>query len=392
MAGRNEVAEPCNESKKGVLPLRLGAFARELFSDRGLLSQSHQRKRLHQRGQTKDGMMDNPNDLLELVDELGPAIGVMAVVLGTLIAGWFQSKVARRQVQQAHESQLALLEQTHRHNLEVLTAQQRRDEDLRLRQFAESDRADRLVVIEYIDLLLPRLCEVASIEYLASDNKEADELRRYLTLQRYMSANVVDPAHPERNLGLRMAFLLFQLAAMRIALNARWLRPLTGEQSRFLSHWETHIEPMICSGRYPGKELLFREQIEIITEEMLVAPQATKVTRPLNWKEFCDKYSGTPAVRDLAEMVAAKLRFIFDEGNKLPPRKAMQCRLAIMALYLIQLSKEAGENGWTRREEGLWDIVTRWFAWEDEQGQEPAWYVFQFGDVAQRARVNGLAA
>jgi hypothetical protein len=337
--------------------------------------------------------MDNPNDVLELVDELGPAIGVIAVVLGTLIAGWFQSKVARRQVQQAHDSQLALLEQTHRHNLEVLTAQQRRDEDLRLRQFAESDRADRLVVIEYIDLLLPRLCEVASIYYLAADNKDAEELQRYLRLQKFMGASAVDPAHPERNLGMRMTFLLFQLiAAMRIALNARWTRPLTEEQSQFLSHWETHIEPMICSGRYPGKELLYREQIEIITEEMLVAPHATKVTRPLNWKEFCDKHSGNPAVRDLAETVAGKLRFIFDETRSLPPRKAMQCRLAIMALYLIQLSKEAGSDSWQRREEALWDIVTDWFTWEAEQGQKPAWYVFEFGDVARRARVNGLAA
>lgn len=328
-------------------------------------------------------------DVVDLIQELGPVIGVFAVVLGTVIAGWFQARVARSQTAQTHESQLRLLEQTHNQNMEVLALQQRREEDLRIRQFAESDRADRLVVIEYVDLLLPRLIEVSAIYYIASDNRDADELRRFKQLQRFMLERDVDFAHPEKNLGLRMAFLFFQLvASMRIALNARWTRPLTEDQTTFLSHWESHIEPMICSGRYPGKELLYREQIEIIGAEMLVAPEATKVARPINWKEFCEKCAASPAVRELADVVADKLRFIFDEGNSLPPRKAMQCRLAIMALYLIQLSKEAGNDSWTRREDALWRIASDWFKWESDQRQEPKWFVFTFGDVAQRIRTQ----
>jgi hypothetical protein len=328
-------------------------------------------------------------DIVDLVQELGPVLGVLAVVLGTVIAGWFQARVTRRQTAQTHESQLRLLEQTHRQNMEVLTLQQRREEDLRIRQFAESDRADRLVVIEYVDLLLPRLIEVSAIYYIGSDNRDADELRRFKQLQRFMLEQTVDFAHPERNLGLRMAFLLFQLVgSMRIALNARWTRPLTDEQTAFLSHWESHIEPMICSGRYPGKELLYREQIEIIGSEMLVAPEATKVARPINWKEFCEKCVAIAAVSELADVVAGKLRFIFDEANSLPPRRAMQCRLAIMALYLIRLTKEAGNDSWTRREDGLWRIVSDWFQWEFKEGQDPKWYVFTVGDVAQRVRTK----
>jgi hypothetical protein len=332
-------------------------------------------------------------DVVDLVQELGPAIGVLAVVIGTVIAGWFQATVARRQTAESHDSQLRVLEQTHRQNVEILTLQQRREEDVRLRQFAESDHADRLVVIEYVDLLLPRLYEVSSIDYIASDNRDAEELRRFNQLQRFMLDQEIDFAHPERNLGLRMAFLLFQLVgSMRIALNARWTRPLTDEQTTFLSHWESHIEPMICSGRYPGKELLYREQLEIIGSEMLVTPEATRVVRPLNWKEFCEAAAAVPAVRELAEVVASKLRFIFDESNSLPPRKAMQCRLAIMALYLIQLSKEAGNDSWTRREDALWRVVTDWFKWESDHGQDPKWFVFAFGDVAERVRGRGVPA
>ena len=291
-------------------------------------------------------------DLAQIVQDLGPIIGLAAVLAATLLGGWMQARLSRKQSSQEHQDQLKVLAETHRQNLEVLSLQQRREEDVRLRQFAESDRADRLVVIEYVDLILPRLIEVSSIEYIASNNRNQDELRRFQQLQRFMADTQVDHAHPERNLGLRMGFLWFQMiAAMRIALNARWTRPLSETQSVFLAHWESHIEPMFCSGRYPGKELLYREQVEIVTQEMLVATTPPAVPRPLHWKEFCVKYEEDAVLRELAELVAGRVRYIFNETNSLPPRKAMQCRLAIMALYLIQLSREAGNDSWTWRED-----------------------------------------
>ena len=323
-------------------------------------------------------------DWVDLVNELGPVLGIAAVVIGSLINGWFQACVSRKQTAEAHDSQLKLLQETHRQNLEVLSLQHDRDSDQRTRQFEESDKADRLVVVEYIDLLLPRLIEASSIVYLGPGNHDPDELRRYQNLQQLMEQVAIDPAHPEKNLGLRMAFLMFQLtAAMRIALNARWLRPLTQEQAKFLSHWEDHLEPILCSGRYQGKELLYREQVEIIVEEMLVAPIATKVTRPLNWKEFCEKCQSCPVLKELAEQVAVRLRYIFDDTKALPPRRAMQCRLAILALYLVQISKDAGNDSWNWREESLWRVVKEWFTWQEKENQRPCWFVFRFNDVAE---------
>ena len=186
-------------------------------------------------------------DWVDLVNGLAPVFGIAAVVIGALITGGFQACVSRKQTAEAHDSQLKLLQETHRQNLEVMSWQDGRESDQRTRQFAESDKADRLVVVEYVDLLLPRLTDAASIVYLGPNNRDEDELRRYQNLQQLMAQVAIDAAHPEKNLGLRMAFLMFQLAAaMRIALNARWLRPLTEEQTKFLSHWEDHLEPVLC--------------------------------------------------------------------------------------------------------------------------------------------------
>jgi hypothetical protein len=59
----------------------------------------------------------------------------------------------------------------------------------------------------------------------------------------------------------------------------------------------------------------------------------------------------------------------------------MQCRLAIFALYLIEMSEEAGNAGWKRRQDQIWHVVAAWFAWQQERDQMPAWYVFNRGDV-----------
>lgn len=327
--------------------------------------------------------------MVDILNELGPVLGVLAVVLGTVVAGLFQAKVAGDQADRSHDSQLKLLEKTHAQSLKLLELQQRREEDLRIRQFEESDRADRLLVLEYVDLLLPRLHSMAIIDYLASDNKNRDELNRFQTLQKYMMVDDSDPAHPERTLGLRVSFLLFQLAAaMRLALNARWTRPLTDAQIEFLSHWEKDLEPAFCSGRYPGKELLYREQIEILTQEMLVEVSATGITRPMNWKDFCHKYETDRVISELADLTTEKVRWIFDEDKSLPPRKAMQCRLAIMALYLIELSTESGYDHWDWMAGSLWDVATNWFKWEQDQGQSPNWFVFEYGDVAARVEAG----
>lgn len=327
-------------------------------------------------------------DIADLVQALAPILGVVCGIAGAAFGGWLQARLSRKQSQEAQKNQQLALAETHRQNLEVITLQQKREEDLRLRQFAESDRADRLVVTEYLDLIMMRLIQTSSIYYLGSDNRDDDERQLYLQLQKYMNATEIDPAHPEKTAALRMAFLLFQLmAAMRIALDARWTRPLTDVQTKFLAHWEEHLEPMICSGRYPGKELLYREQVEIITEEMLTRTDGVRITRPLNWAEFCKKYSTNVVVKELTEVVARKFRFVFDETKSLPPRKATQCRLAIMALYLIQLSRESGNDSWNRREENLWRTITEWFKWERDQGQAPEWFVFSYGDVAARIKV-----
>lgn len=309
--------------------------------------------------------------LLEAIKDPGTVIVAVAGLFGTVFVGWYETR-------KAHQSQVALLQST-----------QQREDQLRERQFHESDKADRLLVIEYVDQLLPRLCDITSIYFLAGSeiNKDEEERQLFNRLKYFIEATATDPAHPEKTLGLRLAFLLFQvIAAMRLALNARWTRPLSDAQTSFLAHYESDLEPVLCSGRYPGDEFLYREQIEIIADEMLVAKQQG-IVRPLNWSEFCGRYQQGGVLKALADLVANKLRFVFDDSSPktTPPRRATQCRLAILALYLLRLSEEAGDAHWKPREAGIWRVAANWFAWERDQNQAPRWYVFKAGDVEARA-------
>ncbi len=310
------------------------------------------------------------NAFLAAINDPGTVIVAVVGLLGAMFTSWYQTR-------KAHQSQLALL-----------SLSQEREDKVRLQQFEESDRADRLLILEYIDQLLPRLSEITSIYFLAGGpiNKDEDERQLFCRLQSYMKASDVDSAHPERTLSIRLAFLLFQLiAAVRLALNARWSRPLSETQARFLAHYEADLEPILCSGRYPGDEFLYREQIEIIADEMLSAKQYG-IVRPLNWNEFVTRYMADGVLSRLANLVAGRFRFVFDDTNPrtTAPRRALQCRLAILALYLIRLSEESGATHWSRRADAIWPVVTSWFAWEREQQQEPRWYVFSPGDVATR--------
>ena len=53
-----------------------------------------------------------PTDLAQIVGDLGPIIGLAAVLLGTLLGGWLQSRISRKQALQEHANQLKLLSET----------------------------------------------------------------------------------------------------------------------------------------------------------------------------------------------------------------------------------------------------------------------------------------
>lgn len=315
-------------------------------------------------------------DWASAIRDPGTVIVAVAGLLTTVVVTWLQSRSQER----------------------ALKAAQRREDVLYERKFEEADRADRYLIIEYIDQVLPRLSQITSIHFLSSteDNKNEDEREEFRQLKSFMDATQVDPAHPERTLSIRMAFLLFQLiTAARIALNARWSRPLSDYQKSFLSHYECHLEPILCSGRYPGEEWLYREQIAIIEDEMTVQGNQ-RVPHPVNWREFCQKYQEGGVLRTLADMVASKFRFIFDDANHrtTPLRRSSQCRLAIMALYLIKMSEENGDSIWAKKAADIWPVVADWFAWEatynTENGRRPPqWFVFTYGDVAAKSALLG---
>jgi hypothetical protein len=272
-----------------------------------------------------------------------------------------------------------------RSHSENLRAIHQREDAERLRRYQEQDHADRQLVLEYIDQLLPRIDNITSLWHLAGQtNTDADQRKLYLRQQSLINNKDIDPAHPERNLGIRLAFLLFQLlAAMRSALNARWTRTISEQQVRFLSRYEQYLEPILTSTKYPGNAFLYREQIEIIADKMLIAKQHG-VFRPLNWHEFTDDYRNDAVLTELTTIVTKKFQLIFDDSGQAPlrDRLANQARLAILQLYLIQIREDAGDHSKSGRREALQRMVSREFEHEaGEQNHPPQWYVFSPGDV-----------
>ncbi len=266
-----------------------------------------------------------------------------------------------------------------------LQAEMQRDDGAadRKRQREEVERAERLMVQDYVDLLLPRLLKITSLRYLGSRNRNLDELARYRNQAHFMAAQVIDPAHPEKNLAVRIAFLVLQLsAAFRIALDARWVRALTDTQHTFLENWGRRLEPVICSGLYPGEVFLYREQLEM-ANNIMIRKSNRGLLRPLDWQEFTVELEANEVLREITDLIANQFRLIFDETVPDPKRRAMQCRLAILCLYLYALSDRNGNAARERKETALWQKVGDWFQWEEDAGQNPRWFVFEYGDIKQ---------
>lgn len=343
------------------------------------------------------------------ISEYGPAITACAAIaaalfglFGTWLGARWTNKLYRngintimdkyqqaqeKQLVFAHENNLAVIELTHKHTVDLEQVKLKSQEDLRLKEFAEADEADRLLMAEYVDQLVPPLTKICSIHYLGSENPDADELKKYKELKE-SATQKCDIIHPEWNIFLRMAFLLLQLmAAARLALNARWKRPLSDQQRDFLREWDARLEPILCGVRFPGKALLNREQIEMMTDKMLVRPATTNLARPMNWAEFAELYQkGDQPLAGIADAIKEKLAFIFiDDRGKTPKCRDMQCRLAIMGLYLIKLSKLAGNEHWTSRETEFWGTILCWYEFDVLKNNNDDWYVFRPGDVRERS-------
>jgi hypothetical protein len=112
------------------------------------------------------------NALLTAIKDPGTVIVAVVGLLGAVFSSWYQAR-------KAHQGQIALL-----------NASRQREEELRQKPFEEADRADRLLIMEYIDQLLPRLCDITSIYFLSGTeaNRNDDERDFFLQLQRNMNA------------------------------------------------------------------------------------------------------------------------------------------------------------------------------------------------------------
>ena len=282
-----------------------------------------------------------------------------------------------------------------RQNMNALREQhkqaQEREDKRRQTELAQHEEADRQLVREYAELLLFRIRNIATIVFLGPDNYDQAEGHRYKTLKPFMLETDINPSNPENCLAISITFLMFQLiAAMRLAVAARFARALSDEHRAFLDNWERRLEPIFSSRAYPGNRWLCREQVEVIGERMLIKDDTTAASRPMHWQEFTREAGNDTVLAALTETVRSKLASIFDDGDPahLAARKEAQCRLAIMALYLIELMPESERDSYTLKETSkqLWDNLVESFASEWKRpGRRPNWYVFQKDDLRRRA-------
>lgn len=308
-------------------------------------------------------------------------VGVFGAIVQALISALIFSVVGmwrkRREAEQNHARQMELLRESHRQEIE------RREAD-RNQQRDDYDRADRSLTVEYIDMLLPHLRRICAIFYLGEDNNNTLELRAYKQTKNFMEEKGdADPAHPEKDLGLRLAFLLLQImAAARLAHSAQWMRPLTDSQKKFLWLWTKRCVPALCSNQYPGRPFLYREQIQLLAEAMLVHSVHISKSRPLTWAEFVGQYHDSKTIKDLSDQVATAFRLIFVESEPLPLRKGQQARLDFLSLYFLEMQELSDQTVLQSSRDQHWSNIADAFRFEvDKSGRDPDWYVFQAGDI-----------
>lgn len=219
------------------------------------------------------------------------------------------------------------------------------EDTVRKSQLLEQELYDRILIIDSVRDFLTGVKPVVTMRRLSlSGHRSEAEEKRYRQLKHFMEANIADPAHPEKNAGLRLTFHLFRaLAAVRIAMGARSTRLLSVSHERILAIWDRKLLPGMTSPTYPGRKFFYVEQLRYITEAFVTTDGINGQKRPLNWPEFCRTFDEGSDEHDetlnaVTSHVWSQIRSVFDEKTIFADRRLTQVRLAIMALYLYKLA------------------------------------------------------
>jgi len=251
--------------------------------------------------------------------------------------------------------------------------------------YIEKENAQRVLVQQYAKSLLPLIKRICEIKWLdESTNKNEEDKKKLQKLKRFILTDALDCAHPQTNAGYQGTFLIYQfIAAFNLALAMRVKGYFTPTYKEFINNWERQFLTVFCSTIYPGIPWFFREQLEVIGQEMLIWDEKLNQVRPLNWFEFTHKLNNEPNFKSLCEALREKIVHIFREDCALANRLQTQTRFAFFALYLLSMLDESDMDvGFKGFEQVFWNNICCWY--RDNPEKNGYIYVFQKGDVAKR--------
>ncbi len=288
-------------------------------------------------------------------------VGGISAILGAFIGAFFGGKYQLRAIEVQHQQELQEIENTNRE-----------------------------LVQAYADSLIFQLRNLSEIVGWLEENN--GDNKKYTELSKYIRDKNINVAKPQETRGYQIAFLIFQfMAAFWLSRTSRFSGMMTPEYKDFLDKWENKFEPIFCSRKYPGIPWLFREQIEIIAEEMLVVSEKTDITRPMHWKEFAEEIENNKALLDLADHLKSRIAFIFNDADNIENRQRTLSRLAFLGLYLTDIFSKYDKSDYIEESETLfWDRITEWCTkdelWFDEHDEGRQLYVFVEGDIQKRIK------
>lgn len=319
-----------------------------------------------------------------LVQTASPVITIAASII--MVGIFFGTRL---QIKNQLREQKLLIQEQGRQSIQALELGFERQDRLQLQTFAQHDAADRQLVVDYIMDFVARLDDLALLRVHNLDTAPDEVQKKYNRVRTFFTGKVVDHVHHDRNWGAWYAFLLFQIiGAFNVVLLSRWQRPLTDEQKQFLKLYDDRLAPALTSSSYPGKRFIYRDQLDVIADSVLVRHEHTSLLRPVNWVEFVSKYNEVAWFKELVEIVAGNFRIIVGD-EPLDDRKNAQARLCMLVLYMISILKSSGINfsaALLSNEEGLWEELGHSFIRHTKRtGRKPDWYVFERGDIEARA-------
>jgi len=228
-----------------------------------------------------------------------------------------------------HQSELQLAVSKKLKELEVTLAEQKEERDLleniEILEFLVFQEADR-IIYRINEIIGERFVHMYSVNWnpQALTIKDLDGNKKATAVYRLMRF----------------------FAAYSMYLRRCSALPFHRNRRRLEGYVEKKIVPVFASGEYPGEELMYRDTIMELSEEMLDKSQKWYAVYPISFSAWIDIVKSNESAISL---VSRKLAYLFS---------APSVRLALLGIFLIDIRQDLREKN--REHEDVRTDLLRW--------------------------------